>query len=120
LSTTLTATAGGPSLTFLNPLTGGSVTFWYRTAATPAGTWYFAGTAGSGQARDGGSLTATPPGNGHRMWDFTFVFTPPKTAPGGENLTVNGTVISILAVGVAPSGDAIFNSVAASITTSNP
>ena len=120
LSTTLVATAGGPSLTFVNPLTGGAVSFWYRTAATPANVWYFAGNGGAGLARDGGPTTTTPPGNGHRMWDYSFTFTPPKTAPGGEDLTVTGTVISIMAIGVNAAGDAIANSVAFSIQTINP
>ena len=111
LSTTLTVSAGGPSLTFTNPMLGGAVSFWYRTAATPANVWYFAGNGGGGSARDNGT---------HRFWDFSFTFTPPTTAPGGENLTVSGTVISIMAIGVAPSGDAIANSVAVSFTTVNP
>ena len=111
LSTTITVSAGGPSLTFTNPLLGGAVSFWYRTAATPAGVWYFAGNGGAGSARDNGV---------HRFWDYSFTFDPPVTAPGGEDLTVTGTVVTIVAIGVNTAGDAIITNVPVTVTLVNP
>jgi hypothetical protein len=97
LSVALTATAAGPSQTFANPLVGGAVTFWYRVTGS-AGPWFFAGNGGGGSSRD--NLV-------NRFWDFSATFDPPLRAPDGTDLTVNGTVLDVIAIGVNPAGDAL-------------
>jgi hypothetical protein len=110
LAVALTVTAGGPTQTFPNPLVGGAVTFWYRVTGS-GGPWFFAGNGGAGNSRD--DLV-------HRFWDFSFTFDPPVTAPDGTNLTINGTSIDIVAIGVNTAGDGIVNSTPFTVILSNP
>jgi hypothetical protein len=110
LSTALTATAGGPTQFFSNPLQGGAVTFWYRLNGS-AGPWFFAGNSTSFTSND--NLV-------NRFWIFSFTFTPPKVAPDGTVLTTNGLLIDLVAVGVNAAGDAVINSTPFTITIFNP
>lgn len=116
-SATLTATAAGVSGLFNNPFSGGAVGIWYQTPASAgSNTWFFAGNAGVGSARDTGNGS---PGVGNRFWDYVFTFTPPKTAPDGTKLTVNGTVLNVRAIGVNTNGDGMATPVI-TVTLTNP
>ncbi len=108
-STTLTVTAIGATQTFANPLVGGAVNFWYRPTGS-VGPWFFAGAAGAGASRDNGT---------NRFWDFSFTFTPPKSAPDGTVLT-GGASIDVVAIGVNTAGDAIMNATVFTVTLTNP
>jgi len=107
---TLTATANGTTGTFNNPFAGGVVNFWYRLSGAGQ-PWYFLQVAGPGGSVDNGVT---------RQWLYTATVSFPKTFPTGASLTVNGTQVDILAVGVNAAGDGVFSNGVTTITLSNP
>jgi len=106
-STQIIATAQGTTGTFNNPFAGGAVEIFYQVNG--AGNWFLAGNASAGSSRDNGV---------NRFWDYSFTFTPPKTAPDGTALTA-GATIAVRAVGVNTAGDAVAGP-AVNITLTNP
>jgi hypothetical protein len=106
-STTITVTAIGTTGLFANPFVGGAVQVWYNVGGA---NWFFAGNAGAGISRDNGT---------NRFWDYTLNWDPPATAPDGTNLTTNGMVINIRAIGVNTNGDGVASN-AIPLTIANP
>lgn len=112
-SATFTASAAGTTGLLTNPFT--QVQFWYRV--NNAGPWFLAGTSTSSTSRDTGV-------GGFRFWDYTFTWTPPKSAPVdpatnvGASLTA-GASIQMVAIGINGSGDGVVGPVA-NITLTNP
>jgi len=94
-STTITVTAMGVTGLFANPFVGGAVQVWYQVGG---GNWFFVGNAGAGISRDNGT---------NRFWDYTLTWDPPAKAPDGTDLTVNGMIINIRAIGVNTNGDGV-------------
>jgi len=109
-STTFTVTAAGVTSTFANPFT--TVQVWYRING--AGSWFLAGTTGAGLSRDTGV-------GGQRFWDFTLVWTPPKSGPndvttGAANVLTGGANIQVIGIGFNATGDGIIAGAGTTLT----
>jgi len=107
-SITLTATAQGPTATYVNPFATGSVQFWYRP--TGGTVWYQIGNASAGSSRDNSV---------NRFWDYSVSFNPPATTPDGVVLTTPAMTIDIVAIGVTAAGDGLMSPIQ-TITIANP
>jgi hypothetical protein len=113
---TITVTASGVSGTFANPFT--RVDIWYQVAGG-SGTWFLAGTASAGLSRDTGV-------NGNRFWDYTFSFTPPKSAQRdlatgtAVSLTTGTASVNLIGIGYTANGDGLITPNAVTIALTNP